>query len=877
MKKIFTLLAIAITAIAFNAKADCFLIGEVNNNAWNPQQGVQISQTETAGVYSGEVEITGNGYFGVADMLLTNDDWDYFNQNCRYNAVSKDLVITLDTEMKMTKGGTDNSWKATPGFYTVTVNFNNNTLKMSNSDGGTVTPTEHTFQMVGSHTSLGWDLNVAPQLIKSEEDNSWSISLTDLSGEFQIVRNKDWNQSCRSNGENIQPNVAYVPAFGNGGEDSNIKLGDGIIYNNVTITVSETGSNAYSIIMTADGQGTIDPVISTYTLVGEINNWTNDATAPTFVSQGDGVYTLSLDELSGQFLILRDMNWEKACRSNGETLIPDVTYVPTFGNGGEESNLTLLPGVIYKGVTITLTETGSNQFSILMTAEETGKVEAPMADYYIVGEINGWINDATAPKFTDNGEGVYSITLPELKGDFLILRDLDWTKAIRSNGSDIELDKLYTPVYGDGGEDSNLSLPAGWIYKNVTITLTYVGTDAYTIMTTAESKEETELPADTFTLVGTTYGWDLGAAPQFSNTEKGVWNIYVDQLEGEFKIVRNNDWTQALNSNGSTFSPNSNYTPFFGQGGEDSNIKLQELTLYKGVNITITETSANNYTIYMTVESSEPITPPADTFSIVGEFNNWDINAAPKFTYNNDDTWSITLDQLYGQFLLVRNDDWNQALRSNGSEIDIDQPYVPTFGEGGEDSNISLPADKTYIGVTMTISKKDTNTYSVVINAEKEIGADEAIYELTGDFNDWELGTAYFTKSSEGVYSLTFEEFNSAGFKVIKNGSFEYQYGANFTLELFSESIEYQLSPLSNEAEIIYTDGETYENVTFTLTIDKDETATILMTGTVGIETIDADHNVEYFNLQGLPVANPEKGGLYIVKRGNKVTKTILK
>ena len=45
-----------------------------------------------------------------------------------------------------------------------------------------------------------------------------------------------------------------------------------------------------------------------------------------------------------------------------------------------------------------------------------------------------------------------------------------------------------------------------------------------------------------------------------------------------------------------------------------------------------------------------------------------------------------------------------------------------------------------------------------------------------------------------------------------------------------------------------------------------------------GIESVDAEEveaPVEYYNLQGVKVANPEKG-LYIKKQGKKVTKVIL-
>jgi hypothetical protein len=49
--------------------------------------------------------------------------------------------------------------------------------------------------------------------------------------------------------------------------------------------------------------------------------------------------------------------------------------------------------------------------------------------------------------------------------------------------------------------------------------------------------------------------------------------------------------------------------------------------------------------------------------------------------------------------------------------------------------------------------------------------------------------------------------------------------------------------------------------------------------GEVGVEGIEADTfegEATYYNLQGVKVANPENG-LYIVKRGNKVSKEIIR
>jgi hypothetical protein len=50
--------------------------------------------------------------------------------------------------------------------------------------------------------------------------------------------------------------------------------------------------------------------------------------------------------------------------------------------------------------------------------------------------------------------------------------------------------------------------------------------------------------------------------------------------------------------------------------------------------------------------------------------------------------------------------------------------------------------------------------------------------------------------------------------------------------------------------------------------------------GEAGVSTVVVDDNsnapVEYFNLQGVRVANPENG-LYIRRQGNKATKVLVK
>lgn len=46
--------------------------------------------------------------------------------------------------------------------------------------------------------------------------------------------------------------------------------------------------------------------------------------------------------------------------------------------------------------------------------------------------------------------------------------------------------------------------------------------------------------------------------------------------------------------------------------------------------------------------------------------------------------------------------------------------------------------------------------------------------------------------------------------------------------------------------------------------------------GVNGVEVAEQDAPAVYYNLQGVEVANPAEGGLYICKKGNKVTKVVL-
>ena len=119
-----------------------------------------------------------------------------------------------------------------------------------------------------------------------------------------------------------------------------------------------------------------------------------------------------------------------------------------------------------------------------------------------------------------------------------------------------------------------------------------------------------------------------------------------------------------------------------------------------------------------------------------------------------------------------------------------------------------------------------------------------------------------------GTYKLTAE---TSYFK-LKAGSYVYSTGGgDVAVELGKE---YTTAKTGNAFSLPA--GE----YTFTYVMAKNaDTGKLTVTKGAGIADITADDNapVEFFNLQGIRVAQPEQGGIYIRRQGSKVQKVFVK
>ncbi len=250
-------------------------------------------------------------------------------------------------------------------------------------------------------------------------------------------------------------------------------------------------------------------------------------------------------------------------------------------------------------------------------------------------------------------------------------------------------------------------------------------------------------------------------------------------------------------------------------------------------------------------------------------------------TDNGDGTYSQHLDQLEGDFKIVRYEvgapSWDNQWGSNGSGIKAGEPYIPAFKNGGADpQNIVLAGKSTVMkDVTVTVTPGADNAITILLTAGEVIEQGDLWY-LVGDATGWNFPAKnQFTKDEGNTYTFSYEGAFTGGFKPVKNGSWSQAYVIDTPMVIGEE---YTLNgPADTQTNCTLADASV-ENPVFTL-VDNGTSVTLkVTTGGSGVEAIEAETvagEAVYFNLQGQRVANPENG-LYIRLQGGKATKVAL-
>lgn len=277
-------------------------------------------------------------------------------------------------------------------------------------------------------------------------------------------------------------------------------------------------------------------------------------------------------------------------------------------------------------------------------------------------------------------------------------------------------------------------------------------------------------------------------------------------------------------------------------------------------------------------------------WAVVGSYCDWSFQSATVLDGEGDNL-SCKINRLTNGFKIVdiTNDNWDIQYGSS-TPIELGKSLVLDGKDGGQD-----PADMTFADNVLAVNdavvtwNPTTFTLTITGNAEKQETDGSVIY-LIGSVNGWNINNGDYALKAveEGVYE----------------GVFNFEAGTDIFFRFYTmlgnwggDAALPSIGPLPNDntnVEVEFTDGvfngtcepgkgswklSTWAGGEITLLVDMNKWTVSFKEGAAGVESIGMDLNapVVYYNLQGVKVNNPVKGGVYVVKQGNKTAKVVVR
>ncbi|MDE6299727.1 MAG: SusF/SusE family outer membrane protein [Muribaculaceae bacterium] len=701
-----------------------------------------------------------------------------------------------------------------------------------------------------------------------------------------------------SNGEQNIHNGTFTLA---GNTPRNMTLHTG---GDVTFTVKPL-DNYTSLEVTVEGQNhEADPYPPIY-LVGTMTDW--EAEEAYRLSTEDGhTYTITVPNMSAdeefQFLGTDAHNY---WFSNGDKkLVAGTGYELTTGNA-EGYDMSLLNG---GNVTFTfvLSELhNSATLDIAITNEGGDDPIPPVGDdypehLYVVGNVNG--NDwtpTTAVEMTTASAGVYTLSNASFTGTAnfsFITKQAEW-------GGD--LGDRYQDAAGDGGlmEPNAEGVITATLVKNPAEDAAFqvapgiydMKVDLSTLTLTMTKVGEVPIPP-----VGDDYpehlyvigmindnGWNPSTAVEMTTGENGVYTLTNATIKGG---DANFSFTTKLGANADDWAVGDRYQDANGDGGvmEPNAEGVITGTLVKNpaadaafqVAPGIYDMTVDLSTLTLTMKKvgNVEIEEPTETeYYLVGTaFDNWANPSDKKFVKGENGEYTITLDQLSGDFKItdgiVVNGNWNPSYGSNGSDIELGVPYELSLSTSSHNLSFGNDVIKDVKMVFVPASKTLTVTGTV---AEVEHEYVYSIHGKTSNEATAEWDDIDMTDNGDGTWTLAVDK-GFVQFAIVRTDK---------ALNNQPAWIKSAVAPAEGEVVIAAKGG--YQAAIegpsdFTSALDgkctyvfNPETMMLTVDGSTGISAIEAEEGeAVYFNLQGQRIANPDKG-IYIRVVNGKATKVV--
>lgn len=485
---------------------------------------------------------------------------------------------------------------------------------------------------------------------------------------------------------------------------------------------------------------------------------------------------------------------------------------------------------------------------------------------YLTGEsqqVGAWSLDKCAEFTYDAATDLYTYEITGGGNSFKISTDKSsrdnfdanaWTTA-----NVLEINQETAMVQGNSNlvlasYTGNVTLKVDWTNKKITA-------------------EGTASAQNTFTVTGAFDSWKQSKS--VTNTDE-TQVITVSAWEGgKFKILKNGAWL----GNGEALANGTAYT--ITANGDDMSLDPSAT----GKDITFSWVPASN-TLTVTWDESGETTY---TVAIVGAFNSWSTTA------NSGTTTTTTCDIVVenyqnavdGQdegFKVYFNGSW--LGNGNGTATLSNGVYSGTLVGNSSDDNLLLPADAEGKTVTFTYAI-DTNTVRATWEGSvTPVEAPDHVY-IIGNVNgntDWAANNGVeLTKDGstfEGEVTMAGSWFGIATALGADAGDWDTlnanRYGAASDGQAIAKDGASAFSKNSNAWNITNFSTD-FENGVVKFTVDWANMTVTITADSSGVEGIEADNAAAaiYYNLQGVQVANPAAGQVYIRIAGGKAQKVL--
>lgn len=513
-------------------------------------------------------------------------------------------------------------------------------------------------------------------------------------------------------------------------------------------------------------------------------------------------------------------------------------------------------------------------FSLLMAGLAVA-ASASAADFYAIGDFNGWTLADPATKFTETAtSGVYEVTLEKPVEGFKI-NDGSWSGTynlgVQTAGA---IQTLGTPISLWNNRDSK-DIKFASPVNNAKVVL-----DINALTVTVTGDEVTDVTYS-YALHG---NWDGSTAWSSLNmaNQDGVWTFAKLVVKDcNFGIKKINDATgnQAVWYSSAETSPvvvvdtpmavKENGTNFSLAAGEYSfSFDPENLTL------TVTEVGGGE-----DPDPVDPDDPDTRVLYIVGECNNWSVDDAYKMIANGN-VYTVELANGLEGMWKIWDGTWQYSF-GPGSDALTNDTDVEVWFNSSANFNTRFTG-KTVVTLTVVAGSDEENSsipaiLRVEAEGEEEEPTEHELY-IVGECNGWVKDEAYKMTRNDNVYTIELTNGLAGSWK-IWDGSWSYSFGAGAEGTVTAgENIEVWF----NSTADLSSSFEGTVKVTLTVAEGSDKGGSSIPAilyvenTTTGVEGVEAESaEVVYFNMQGVRVANPTEG-LYIKVQGNKTEKVAL-